>query len=62
MVYSESSRCRHGNWETEVPIDRNTLLQARQMAVRMEQGPPGLAMWGTPRGNPTGKPGAMSQN
>ena len=32
--------------DTEVPIDRNTLLQARQMAVRMEKGPPGLAMWG----------------
>jgi len=33
------------NPSTPVPIDRNTLLQARQMAVRMEQGPPGLAMW-----------------
>eukprot|EP00913_Durusdinium_trenchii_P026799 g25139.t1 len=30
---------------TPVPIDRSTLLQARQVAVRMEQGPPGLAMW-----------------
>eukprot|EP00438_Fugacium_kawagutii_P008248 Skav226267 [mRNA] locus=scaffold2708:211670:229914:- [translate_table: standard] len=33
------------NPTTPVPIDRNTLLQARSMAVRMEQGPPGLAMW-----------------
>lgn len=33
------------NPSTPVPIDRNTLLQARQMAVRMEKGPPGLAMW-----------------
>ncbi|CAE7819989.1 unnamed protein product [Symbiodinium sp. CCMP2456] len=29
----------------EVPIDRSTLLQARQVAVRLDQGPPGLAMW-----------------
>lgn len=43
--------------DTEVPIDRNTLLQARQMAVRMEKGPPGLAMWGNLAGA-----AAMSSN
>eukprot|EP00440_Ansanella_granifera_P073851 gb/GFBE01080133.1/.p1 GENE.gb/GFBE01080133.1/~~gb/GFBE01080133.1/.p1 ORF type:complete len:508 (+),score=73.07 gb/GFBE01080133.1/:1-1524(+) len=31
--------------KTPVPIDRSTFLQARQMAVKVEQGPPGLAMW-----------------
>ncbi|CAK9014171.1 unnamed protein product [Durusdinium trenchii] len=34
-----------GQPSTPVPIDRSTLLQARQVAVRMDQGPPGLAMW-----------------
>ncbi|CAE6971901.1 unnamed protein product [Symbiodinium natans] len=34
-----------GKPSTPVPIDRSTLLQARQVAVRMDQGPPGLAMW-----------------
>eukprot|EP00439_Symbiodinium_sp_Y106_P049841 s2273_g6.t1 len=41
---------------TPVPIDRSTLLQARQVAVRLDQGPPGLAMWAP---TPTTKAGAL---
>mmetsp|Transcript_103076 Transcript_103076/g.183145 ORF Transcript_103076/g.183145 Transcript_103076/m.183145 type:complete len:449 (+) Transcript_103076:61-1407(+) len=31
--------------KTPVPIDRSTFLQARQVALNVETGPPGLAMW-----------------
>mmetsp|Transcript_9225 Transcript_9225/g.16973 ORF Transcript_9225/g.16973 Transcript_9225/m.16973 type:complete len:419 (-) Transcript_9225:209-1465(-) len=41
---------------TPVPIDRSTLLQARQVAVRLDQGPPGLAMWAP---TPTTKASAL---
>eukprot|EP00931_Biecheleriopsis_adriatica_P098022 TRINITY_DN7192_c0_g1_i2.p1 TRINITY_DN7192_c0_g1~~TRINITY_DN7192_c0_g1_i2.p1 ORF type:complete len:498 (-),score=110.25 TRINITY_DN7192_c0_g1_i2:45-1409(-) len=42
--------------KTPVPIDRSTFLQARQIAVKMEQGPPGLAMWAP---TPTTKAGLL---
>ncbi|CAE7250360.1 unnamed protein product [Symbiodinium pilosum] len=45
-----------GQPATPVPIDRSTLLQARQVAVRLDQGPPGLAMWAP---TPTTKAGAL---
>eukprot|EP00930_Biecheleria_cincta_P077220 TRINITY_DN6449_c0_g1_i1.p1 TRINITY_DN6449_c0_g1~~TRINITY_DN6449_c0_g1_i1.p1 ORF type:complete len:544 (-),score=74.84 TRINITY_DN6449_c0_g1_i1:58-1533(-) len=41
---------------TPVPIDRNTLLQARQFAVQVNQGPPGLDMWAP---TPTTKAGLL---